>query len=168
MVLGSHRPTDHNKILLLKKKLNGISVKLKTVPFRWKSESLCVNANFITDHPVFKLSMEKQNYQGESNHIILIFKIEHVISCYKWNLKNNPDWYINIVNTARYVSSSLDSACEGIRSNIKLCLTTNAFLGGNCSHLFKELLSKIVGCHVLQTRLPSHFTSHITIEVGTL
>lgn len=82
------------------------------------------NANFISDHPDFKLSMKQQKYQSQNNHIILIFKIDQIISCYKWNLKNRK-WNINTVNTARYVSSSLESACEEIRSDIKLCLTTN-------------------------------------------
>lgn len=44
--------------------------------------------------------------------------MERIASCYKWNLKKNPGWYINIENTARYVSSSLDSACKGIRHGI--------------------------------------------------
>lgn len=54
-----------------------------------------------------------------------MFEIEQIISGYKRNLKKNRWWSINIVNTTGYVSSSLDSACEGIGGDIKLCLTTN-------------------------------------------
>lgn len=146
MILGSHRPSNV-KLEYLHKKKNKWNC-CKTTNYA-KSESLCVNGEFISDCSDFKLSVEKQIYQGQNNHIILIFKIEYALSFYKWNLKKNPGWYIIIVNTACYVSSSLDSACEGIRGNIKLCLRTNNNRFANCPHLFEELLSKIVGCHVL-------------------